>query len=148
MRTQLEEFGIEWSVRKIRESLREGMAVHCERQSGKTTALLEWVHELVEADRERRIGYASMNMEQSERAAHLYRARWPDYRVYKPGSLRQPERVLFVTGYEPNRLRGQALDVVVDDWWMLTDKAQDELRRYFKVIAAVGTIPAYSAVRL
>lgn len=150
MRTQLAEFGIEWSVKQIKSQLREGHAVHAERQSGKTTALLEYVHELTQSDTVPIIGFLSPNYDLSRMVENRYRVRYleePD-RGYGYVFPRVP-RVFFCAAHDHYKLSGLTSIVVVDEWWMVDEKTRRELiQGGYRIIAATGTIPAYAQVPL
>ena len=148
MRTQLAECGIEWSVKQIKSQLREGHAVHAERQSGKTSALLEYAHELTRHPTMPVIGFLTPDYNMSRCVEGLYRVRYLGETDCGYGYVapRVP-RVFFCAAHEHHRLSGLTSTVVVDEWWMVGDKVRRELLPY-RIIAAVGTIPAYAQVPL
>jgi len=150
MRTQLAEFGIEWSVKQIKSQLREGHAVHADRQSGKTTALFEYVHELTQSNAVPVIGFLSPNYNMSRCVEGLYRVRYQE-KIDRGYGYVSPRftRVLFCAAHDHLKLNGLTSTVVVDEWWILGDQTRRELLQgELRIIAAVGTIPAYAQVPL
>jgi hypothetical protein len=144
--TELEVNGLEWSIRQIKAAVAPGQAIHCERQSGKTTALLEWVHDLVEKT-PTRVGFVTHDWQTSHRIEAGYNLRWPQVE-HRNSMLPHVPAVLFMPAHALERLRGLTREVVVDEWWLLREEDRRELARNWQVIAAVGTIRAYSAVPL
>lgn len=134
--------GIEWSVRQIKENLREGHAVHAERQSGKTTALLEYICDnmiLLACN----VAFVSANMDMSMRAKNLFESTMEPLEKGRMVPL-----VRFISSNNLEKLRGRAMSLVVDDWWLVSEAARRDMVDNFKILAAAGTIPLYSSIPL
>ena len=148
MRSEVDAMGMEWSIRQIKAALAPYQAIHCERQSGKTSALLDWVHEQC-GMYQMRIGFITHDWNASRRVENEYNLRWPHYECNPSGaSLRPLPKVLFIPGNELDRLNGITRTVVVDEWWLLRDEDRRKLIKEFQVLTAVGTIRSYSQVPL
>ena len=118
----------------IRKEMEPGYAVHAERQTGKTTAILAEVHA---SYRGKAIIVAHSQM-QAEHIHHCYRKAFPeDIQPSIVGPL-----------FAMKNIRGNVLPVYVDEWWMLPDKIQDDLKDSKRVVGAVGTVMHISKVRL
>ena len=136
-------FDIKTSVQAIRSRLAPGRVVHCERNTGKTTALLEWVHDVLPEKGVRSVGFITHDWNSARRLEVEYERRWPEPR---DGFNENSISVKFVPGHEITRLLGFASEVVVDEWWKLREEDQRALRLNWEVLAAVGTLEELMSV--
>ena len=148
MQSTVDVIGIEASKQRIKEALQPGRAVAVGRQSGKTTALTEWARAWVTEEDGRRLGFVSLNAHMRGLAVHEYRVRWPEIEHTSYRAAERSLQVIFVTADQLERLYGITREVVVDEWWLLTARQQHDLKRYFTILAAVGTLPAYTTISI
>ena len=103
-----------------------GILLDCKRQVGKTTAILELIHD----EHQGRAAYVTFRSELADHAKHQYLKRWP-----------QGELPFFTS--DPEKLRGLLLPIYVDEWWMLFEQQRDRLIDFGGLVRArVGTYPA------
>lgn len=125
----------------IQEKLLPFCAVHGERQTGKTTALLTAM--------ERNDHGRAIVVAMSTRMAQELRYRWErePHNIRFLGSSHSPKAEpypRFVSGDTESILRaleGNPHPVYVDEWWMLPKRIQVELIESGRIKAAVGTVP-------
>lgn len=143
MRTTVELNGIEWSIKELKAAFRWGCAVHAERRSGKTTALLQWAEDFI-AKSGQRLGFISMNWNMAQHAERVWRDRW------ELADQRRPveNAIIFTTANSLDRLAGITRLAVVDEWWHIPDKGQHDILSNFHLLAAVGTMQSYVAMPL
>lgn len=116
----------------MRDAFRQGTVLHCERRSGKTTALFDSAEE-VASQTQSHITIISPHKENIIAEAARRRLR--------EGRPHQFARLDFVGSEELHSLRGCGQEVMVDDWFQISEKARETLKNHFKIIAAVGTFP-------
>ena len=87
-----------------------GILLDCKRQVGKTTAILELIHD----QHQGRAAYGTFRSDLALMARGTYFRRWP-----------QGESPLFTS--DPEKLRGWLLPIYVDEWWLMSEQQQDKL---------------------
>jgi len=118
----------------IRKELEPGYVVHAERRTGKTTALLAEIHTQL---RGRAIIVAHSAL-MADIIEQRYKSAFPlDVKPIVTGPIRALEVI-----------RGRDLPVYVDEWWLLPEKAQRELKDSGRIMGAVGTVPHLAKIRL
>jgi hypothetical protein len=118
----------------IRKELEPGHAVHAERRTGKTTALLAEIHTQLRG----RAIIIAHHQESAERISYIYREAFPQDEI---PLVAGPVRAMVT-------LLGTNLPVYVDEWWLLPEKAQKELKDSGRIKGAVGTVPHLAKIRL
>ena len=118
----------------IRKELEPGYAVHAERRTGKTTALLAEIH----IEHKGKAIIIAHHQESAERISYIYREAFPQDET---PLVAGPVRAMIT-------LLGTNLPVYVDEWWLLPEKAQKELKDSGRIKGAVGTVPHLAKIRL
>lgn len=115
--------GIRWFPRTI---------LDVERRAGKTTAILELIHE----QHEGKAVYVAHNQRMAESGRYYYAQKYsatPD----------RIERPVFISGFDVDRkLRGYEYDtwpIYVDEWWLFDEREQREVMDTLRVVGRVGT---------
>ena len=102
-----------------------GILLDCKRQVGKTTAILELIHD----QHQGRAAYVTFKRDLALMARGTYFRRWP-----------QGESPLFTS--DPEKLRGRLLPIYVDEWWLLSSGHMHDLAASVadsQIVAMVGT---------
>ena len=139
----MNEFDIKTSIQMIQSRLSPGRVTNCGRNTGKTTALLEWVHDALPKNGIKSVGFITHDWNSARHLEAEYNKRWPEP---TDGVKENSISVKFVPGHEVIRLLGFASEVVVDEWWKLREEDQRALRLNWEVLAAVGTLEELMSV--
>lgn len=126
----------------IEEHITPGVAVHAERQTGKSTALLR----MMGKERNGAIVVAS----QSASARYLetlYQETLAPVEFSLFRRSKRPNCPRFVTG-GGLQLRGVQLPIYVDEWWLLSPNVQREIIESGQLKGAVGTVPHATPIPL
>jgi hypothetical protein len=115
---------IEESVRQIRQAVDAfpGLLLGLKRQTGKTTAVLEMIHDKHDG--------AAFYFGPTEQALGVALAR---YGQMYPGAM-LPKTAQFC-----DQVLGSILPVYVDEWWLLRESAQRRLMEMGQVVCRIGT---------
>lgn len=136
MHTPVELYGSQ----RVFDRLGPGKVVIAERQSGKTTALLQYVAKVTQG--RLKIGFVSINEQMSDYAQKSYE------KMLSVGAEGNPTGILFVTPACLYRLRGWTNRIVVDEWFLLDRRKRSQLKDEYTILAAVGSLPSVCEVSL
>ena len=122
----------------IREKLLPFTAVHGERQTGKSTALLQAVSE---NDYGRAI-IVAMNHNMVRELAYRWQSMYQPARFGSTGRSTEEPYPRFISADNVHRaLEGSRVPFYVDEWWMLPMQVREKLIESGRLKAAVGTVP-------
>ena len=123
----------------LRQLFRQGYAIHADRRSGKTAALFDEADEVSRATHSR-IALVAPDINYVK--AEMARRRMDNAVAH------QFDRLEFVGEYELEKLNGLSHDVMVDEWFRLSERARDTLKKRFRILAAVGTYPHGAEIKI
>jgi len=121
-------------IDEIRKEMASGYAVHVERQSGKTTAVMHDVHE-------KHHGEAIVVVLNSIEVSHFskrYCALYSD----------DPKPCVVSFENAKQSIYGNSLPIYIDEWWRIPDEIQAVLLNTGRIAGAVGTMMSVTPVPL
>ncbi len=116
----------------MRSLFSQGYVINADRRSGKTQALFDEADEVSRATSSR-IAIVSPRIEYVKAEAMRRRLEHAT-----PGQFNKLE---FVGEGEFHKLDGWSRDVMVDEWWHLSERTRETLADRFNIMAAIGTMP-------
>lgn len=127
----------------ILEKIQPGVVVHAERQTGKTRALLQLVHERYHDD----AIVVTMGSNTAHLLANMYRQMYEHPMYGSTGRSTQRKGPHFVSADNLN-LEGHHDPVLVDEWWELPESVRRKLIESGRLAGAVGTAVHASQIPL